>query len=51
MTKQSLIRMIFQAWIFTFFDYNLTRTPKKTLKKKLPKKLFKTKLQSFLVDT
>ena len=52
MTKQSLIRMIFHAQIFIFFYHNSTRTLKKTLQKKnLPKKHFKTKLQSFLVDT
>ena len=52
MTKQSLIRMIFHARIFTFFHHNSTKTPKKHFKKKnFPKKHFKTKLQSFLVDT
>ena len=36
MTKQSLIRMIFHAWIFTFFYHNSTRTPKKNTSKKTP---------------
>ena len=47
MTKQSLIGMIFHAWIFAFFYQNSTRTPKKDTLKKTPQKTLQNETPVF----